>query len=214
LSPDGKWALATVPGPPPKVMAYPTGAGEPRKINMGSMVSTASARWFPDSTRVLLCGHESGKASRCYVQDGREGAPRPLTREDTDDAVISPDGRAVLARTRSGGRVANGGGSFDLYPVDGATPRKVMDLSPDDVVSLIRWEPTGRSVLISSGSLPARVERVFIENGRREPVLTIAPATMVGTLGVSNVIMAADPRVYAYCLNQHLSRLFLVQGAR
>src|SRR5262249_8654917 len=126
LSPDGKWALATVPGPPPKVMAYPTGAGEPREINMGSIVSTASARWFPDSTPVLLCGHESGRASRCYVQDGHGGAPRPLTREDTDDAVISPDGRAVLARTGSGGRVANGGGSFDLYPVDGATPRKVM----------------------------------------------------------------------------------------
>jgi hypothetical protein len=37
---------------------------------------------------------------------------------------------------------------------------------------------------------------------------------MVGAMSIYGVLVAVDPNVYAYGLDQQLSRLFLVKGAR
>ncbi|HEX7251694.1 MAG TPA: protein kinase, partial [Thermoanaerobaculia bacterium] len=56
LSPDGRWALAVVPSSPDRLMLYPTGVGEPRRLESGEIQEYSSARWFPDGKSLLVCG--------------------------------------------------------------------------------------------------------------------------------------------------------------
>ncbi|HUM01216.1 MAG TPA: protein kinase [Thermoanaerobaculia bacterium] len=205
LSRDGKWALASVPTTPPQLMLYPTGAGEPRKLERGGLISYESAQFFPDGRRIVVCGHEEGRAVRCYVQEIAGGKPRPVTPEGTSQGFVSPDGRLIL--------VAASGGAPVLYPVDGGEARPVAGATPED--SVIRWSADGRSVLIwRSGEVPARIERLEIATGRREPVRTIGPADMTGVLRVGPFAFSDDGKSHAYACRRMSSHLFLVEGAR
>jgi hypothetical protein len=79
FSPDGASVLVVVMADPPRLMIYPTRAGEPRDISAKGFVSYdyLSTRFLPDGRGVAFCGSESGKASRCYVRDLAGGAARP-----------------------------------------------------------------------------------------------------------------------------------------
>jgi Tol biopolymer transport system component len=205
LSPDGKWALAAVPTTPPQLLLYPTGAGEPIRLDRGGLVSYESGQFFPDAKRIVVCGHEEGKAVRCYVQDVAGGKPLPATPEGTSQAFVSPDGRRLVVKAN--------GGSLDLYPVGGGEPRPVAGATPRD--SVIRWTPDGRSLLVTQGGeVPARVERLDVATGRREPFRTLGPADLGGVLTVGPFIFSNDGRSHAYAVRRMVSHLFLVEGAR
>ena len=205
LSGDGRWALANVPTTPPQLMLYPTGAGEPRKLERGGLLSYESAQFFPDGKRVLACGPEDGKGVRCYVQDIAGGKPRPVTPEGTSQGFVSPDGRMILVKAS--------GGALALYPVDGGEVRPVAGATPDDAV--IRWSADGRSLLVSRrGEVPARIERLDVATGRREPVRTIGPTDLAGVLSVGPFAFSNDGKSYAYACRRTSSHLFLVEGAR
>ena len=205
LSRDGKWALAAVPTTPPQLVMYPTGAGEARKLERGGLLSYESAQFFPDGKRVLACGPEAGKGVRCYVQEIAGGTPRPVTPEGTSQGFVSPDGRLILVKVS--------GGALVLHPVEGGEPRPVAGATPED--SAIRWSADGRSVLLfRSGEVPARVERLEVATGRREPVRTIGPAELTGVLSVGPFAFSSDETSYAYACRRMASHLFLVEGAR
>jgi hypothetical protein len=205
LSRDGKWALAVVPTTPQQLVLYPTGAGEPRPLERGGLVSYESAQFFPDAKRVLACGHEEGKGVRCYVQDVTGGKPRPVTPEGTSLGFVSPDGRQLL--------VQDAGGALLLLPVDGGDTRPVAGTNPDD--SVIGWAPDSRFVLVASGHVvPARIERLDVTTGKREPVRTLGPAVLTGVLQVGPFAFSDDGKSYAYACRRMSSHLFLVEGAR
>jgi dipeptidyl aminopeptidase/acylaminoacyl peptidase len=212
LSPDGKWAMSIVSSPP-RLMLYPTGAGQPQRVDIGPLESLNGAVWLPDGRRILLCGAEPGHASRCYLHDG-EGPPRAVTGENVAEPVAAPDGRHFLAQ--HGGTFARmhqeAGEPAALYSIDGGDPRPVPGLPPDDVP--VRFAPDGRSVIVAQNTAPARVERVLLDTGRRELLYTIAPPRTAGIIEVGNVTVADDPAEYAYSFLQMLSRLFVVQGVR
>jgi len=215
LSPDGKWAVAIVPGARHVLMVYPTGAGEPRRLDPGPIVTYSSASWFPDGQRLLACGAEDSRAQRCYVHDLKGGPPRVVTPENTGGALVAPDGRRFLAQRNSQGDRAAAGSTAnapELFSLDGGDPRAVPGLTDKD--RAIRWAPDGRSLYVRNGGLPARVERVWLETGRRELLHVITPAQMVGATAITSIRIGDDPDVYAYALNQQLSRLFVVQGVR
>ncbi len=73
LSADGKWVLAVVQSRPPRLVIYPTGAGETRRLERGGLENYATAQWFRDGKSVLICGNEPGKGTRFYVQGDRRG---------------------------------------------------------------------------------------------------------------------------------------------
>ncbi len=137
LSPDGRWALAVVPTSPDRLMLYPTGPGEPRRLESGDIREYSSARWFPDGRRILVCGAEPKHASRCYVQDVSGGKPRAVTAEGTKNGIVSPDGTLLLVQ---GSR-----DEYQLYPSAGGEPRPVSSLAPDDIVA--RWTADGNGFL-------------------------------------------------------------------
>ncbi len=205
LSRDGKWALANVPTSPPQLVLYPTGAGEPRKLERGGLVSYESAHFFPDGKRIVFCGHEEGKGVRCYVQDVADGKPRPVTPEGTSQGFVSPDGRQVLVKAS--------GGALVIYPVDGGEPRPVAGATPEDQV--IQWNADGRSLLVSrSGEVPAHIERLDLATGKREPMRTLGPADLTGVLNIGPFAFSSDLKSYAYACRRTSSHLFLVEGAR
>ncbi len=111
LSPDGKWALGVLPASPQRLVLYPTGAGEKRLLESGGLVSYETARFFPDGRRLLVCGAETGRAVRCYVQEIAGGKPRPVTPEGTSLGFVSPDGGSILVRGSTG--------PLEIYPSSG-----------------------------------------------------------------------------------------------
>jgi hypothetical protein len=203
---DGKSVLSVVPTDPAELVIYPTGAGQPRKIERGGLVSYETAALFPDGQKVLACGHEAGRGVRCYVQDIEGGKPRPITPEGTTDGLVSPDGRQILVRESSGG--------LKLYPVDGGSPRAVPGATHGDAV--VRWMPDGGSVLVVTlwKDVPLRVEKLDVVTGRREPYKTLGPADLTGAVQISSVVLSDDGKSYAYSVGRMASHLFLVQGAR
>ena len=105
------------------------------------------------------------------------------------------------------------GGALALYPVDGGEVRPVAGATPDDAV--IRWSADGRSLLVSRrGEVPARIERLDVATGRREPVRTIGPTDLAGVLSVGPFAFSNDGKSYAYACRRTSSHLFLVEGAR
>jgi len=205
LSPDGKWALAAIPSTPPQLILYPTGAGEPRRLERGNIEFYHSARLFPDGKSVLFCGSEPGHAPRCYRQEIAGGGPRPVTPEGFNGAFASPDGM-LLATQGSGTACA-------LIPMAGGEPRPVPSVTMDD--TLAGWSSDGRSILVYRGAeIPSSLDRVDVTSGRREPFLHVDPKEKAGLTGVGPIFLSADEKSYIYGFTHYTSQLYLVEAAR
>lgn len=203
LSPDGKWALAVVPTEPQRLVLYPTGAGQPKTLERGNVVAYEKAKFFPDGGRVVFCGHESGRAVRCYVQSIAGGPPRAITPDDRTSGFVSPDGTRI---------VVEGPVGLELYPVEGGAAATVPASTPNE--GLIRWSEDGRSVLVAHRwEVPLRVERVDVATGRREIARTLAPTELAGAVQIQPIVISADEKTYAYSCRRLRSLLFLVEGA-
>lgn len=205
ISPDGAWALSIVPGPPMQLVLYPTGAGEKRVLDRGNIQNYQSAKFFPDGKRVLACGSEPGRATRCYAQDITGGAPRPVTPEGTTGGFVSPDGKNIL--------VQGAKGKYFIYPVGGGLAQAVSGLAPQDII--IRWNGDGRSVLVfRTSEVPARAESVDLSTGRRTLVRELAPADLAGVRQIQGVSFASGRKSYAYAYDRDLSRLTIIKGVK
>jgi hypothetical protein len=207
LSSDGALVAVVVMSEPPRLMVYPTGAGEPRDISVPGFASYdyVSTRFLGDGRGVAFCGSETAKASRCYVRDLAGGAARPVTPEGTDHGLISPDGGTVVARDADG--------LYQLYPQDGSEPTPVPGL--DDGDYLINWRADGRSLLIYRPmEIPSRVERLDLSTGQKTLVRELAPADLVGAQAVYGVSFSADEKSYAYALERAVGALYVVEGVR
>jgi len=204
VSPDGRWVLAVVPTTPQQLVLYPTGAGEARHLERGEIEGYESGRFFPDGASLLICGHEKGRASRCYLQAVSGGKPKALTPEGTTTGMVSPDGRQLLVAGSDG---------LVLYPAGGGTGTPVPGTTRDDTA--IRWSSDGGSILASrQNDIPLRVERIALPSGRRDLVRTVGPADLGGVVSLQTPFFTADERSYAYVISRTISHLFLVEGAR
>ena len=103
LSPDGKYALAYLFNPTPRIVVYPTGAGEPRTVDTAPIENAQPIQWFPDSRRIVICGNEKSKPARCFAKDVDGGPPTPLTPEGfTQPGPFSPDGSVMVVQSADG----------------------------------------------------------------------------------------------------------------
>jgi len=205
LSRDGEWALSIVPSSPMQLVLYPTGAGEKHVFERGKIESYESAQFFPDGKRVLFCGNEPARATRCYVQPIAGGPPRAVTSEGTSAGLVSPEGDEVL--------VQNAEGEYLIYPSGGGLPRPVPGLTGSDVV--IRWSLDGRSVLTyQAAQAPTRVERVNLSTGHRSLIKVLGPADLTGVTSIWGVSLSDHETSYAYSFVRVLSRLAVAEGVR
>ncbi len=106
-----------------------------------------------------------------------------------------------------------GDGSLAAYPPSGGPGRALSwRLEPDPFVEAVRVSGDGRSLFVRRGSVPARIDRVELRTGRREPWLELGPKNATGVGHVWSVQLTPDGRGYAYTHGLFLQDLFVVEG--
>ncbi len=206
LSPDGKWALATLQVPP-QLILLPTGAGETRRLERGPIERfSRSVGWLPDGKRVVFQGNESGHDLRCYLQNIESGAPSPITPEGTRGILLSPDGKWVIA--------ADAHNNVTLYPVEGGAPKPISNLEVGD--QIVGWDSNGRSLYVTrKQEMPIKVYRFDLTTGRKVLLKEILPADTAGIFyRQASIRMTPDGKGYVYTISRRLSDLFLVEGLK
>lgn len=207
LSPDGKWALSVLDTAPRKLVLLPTHAGESRNLPSGSIEKFYSAEWFPDGERILLTGNETGRRTRCYIQDLGSGNPRPVTPEGTYDLLVSPDAEFVIAQ---------GPKKMVLrYPLAGGEPVPIPGLNSED--ELIRFAEDRQHLYIYKKGEPQskviKVYRLETTTGKKELWKEIkVPDPAVDTL--DSMLLTPDGRFYVCNFLRVVSDLYLVEGLK
>jgi eukaryotic-like serine/threonine-protein kinase len=185
----------------------PTGTGTAVAIET-AFERVRAASLFPDGKRLLLIAQEPGKKSRLYVQDIPAGKPLPITEREfgLTASSVSPDGNWITAY---------GDWSDEIYllPTGGGPPRNVPNSKDLDI---IRWTPDGKFLFGAVvGTIPARVVRIEVATGRREPWKDLAPSELSGLIGISPVFLTPDGKSYVYGYGRSAtSDLYLVEGLK
>jgi hypothetical protein len=202
LSPDGNWAAAIIAAPP-RLVVYPTGAGEPLRLSAGPLERLLSAEWFPDGRRLLVCGSEHARAPRCYAQDLAGSPPAPVTPEGTL-ATLAPDGRTLLVTLPDG--------SWQMSSIDGGPSRSITALRPGD--RPVGWGRDGQALYVQRGlEVPARVDRVELTTGTRTLARQLVPEGVDAIAAIYVRDWVDDGRWYAYNYTSLTSTLFIVTHA-
>ena len=209
LSPDGRWALSMVPAANSPFLLLPTGTGERKQVPPAGVRSEQAATWFPDSKSFLFAGREGEHGVRVYSQSIEGGKPRPITPEGIIPALpgfaISPDGLRLAA--------VGPDHKMAIFPMDGGSARAVSGALEGEYP--LRFTSDGRSLYVwKRGDVPARISRIEIDTGKREVWKDLLPADPAGVERISNVLITADGKGYAYCYARLLSDLFIVEGLR
>jgi eukaryotic-like serine/threonine-protein kinase len=209
ISPDGKWALSMMPVPNSPFILLPTGTGEHLQLAAGGVSPEQAATWLPDSQNIVFAGSEPGKRSRLYIQNIEKGNPRAISPEGIVSALpgfaVSADGKSVAAIAEN--RKAT------LFPVDGGTSKAIPGVEEGEYP--LRFSPDGKWIYVwKRGDVPAKVTRVEVETGKREPFKELIPADPSGVERISNVLVTPDGKGYAYCFTRLLSDLFVVDGLK
>jgi Tol biopolymer transport system component len=209
ISPDGKWALSMSPAPNSPFVLLPTGTGEHKTIQTGGLAPEQAATWLPDSGSLVYAASEPGHRTRLYVQAVDAQKAKPVTPEGVGTALpgfaVSPDAKWVAA--------VGADGKGALFPLDGGEPRPFAGVEPGEFP--LRFTPDGKTLYLwKRGDVPARITRVELESGKREPWKSLIPADPAGVERISNVVVTPDGKGYAYCYTRLLSDLFVVEGLR
>jgi serine/threonine protein kinase/WD40 repeat protein len=206
LSPDGKWAITQTQGSPSQLKLLPTGAGQPRDLT-NNKINHHWARWFPDGRRILFSANEPDKGVRLYVYDMTTEKSEPISPEGVHGTayVISPDSRFVAAI----GPDQRG----YLYPVGGGEPRPIPGFKLGE--QPVTWSSDSRSIYTyQPGELPARVDRLDIETGRRTLWKELMPSDPAGVENIGPVLMTPDARTCVFGYHRMLADLYLVEGLK
>ena len=204
LSPDGKTILATTQSGR-QLLLVPAGAGDSHPLPPHGILSYSGAQWLPDGRRIFFNGRESGRDLRSYIQDTREGPPRPFTPENTRVLSISPDGEWAAA--------VGANQAISLWPVAGGPSQSVQGSEPGE--RPIGWSADGRSLwLFRRGEVPAQVFRLEIETGRRQLWKTLVPPDPTGVYSIIDLRIVPSGHSYFYSYARLLSQLYLTRGLK
>jgi eukaryotic-like serine/threonine-protein kinase len=205
LSPDGRWVLTIPLHGDPRIVALPTGAGEPRTLALG-FTRHAWADWSPDSRGIVFVAAEADGPSRAFVQDLEGGRPRAVTGEVALAAtLVTPDGQRLLART------PGPGGRWQLHPIAGGAAEATPLTSTDRPLA---FAPDGRTLFVSPWSMtgPTVIERLDLSTGARTRWTEVRPEDKAGAGPMMPVVITPDGQSYAYSVHRVLSELYLVRG--
>jgi Tol biopolymer transport system component len=206
LSPDGKWVIAQTQDSPSQLKLLTTGAGEAKDLTKDN-INHSWARWFPDGKRILFAGNEPSKGVRLYVYELSSGKSQPITPEGVNGTafVISPDSQWVAGI----GPEQKG----YLYPIGGGEPRVIPGLNPGE--QPITWSSDGRSLYIyQPGELPATVDRLDVQTGKRTLWKQLMPADPAGVETIGPILMTSDAKTCVFGYHRMLADLYLVEGLK
>jgi serine/threonine protein kinase len=199
-SPDGKELAVVREGDQGYQLEYPLG-----KILYRTAGYISQPRVSPDADRVAFLDHALANDNRgsLAVVD-RAGTKKTLTSE-----YVAAEG---LAWSAKGDEVwfsaARSGSRFELRaaPLAGVSDRE----------RIAGWSDDGQTLYVyKRNEVPAKVERVDLNSGKRELALEITPSDRAGLNGGINTLrITSDGRTYAYSYIQQLSELQLLEGLK
>jgi serine/threonine protein kinase/dipeptidyl aminopeptidase/acylaminoacyl peptidase len=206
LSPDGKSVISQTQDSPSQLRLLTTGAGEAKDLTKDN-VNHTWARWFPDGKRILFSGNEPGQGVRLYVQDIASNKSQAITPEGVDGNafVVSPDSQSIagIGPDRQG----------YLYPVSGGDPRVIPGLNPGE--QPITFSSDGRALYIyQPGELPASVNRLDIQTGKRTLWRQLLPSDPAGVETIGPILMTPDAQTCIFGYHRMLADLYLVEGLK
>jgi Tol biopolymer transport system component len=204
LSPEGRWALAILLGPPQRLVLIPTGSGDTLSLPRGRVETYQSASWLADGRRIVFVGAEHGRLQRAWIQELRGGLPSAVTPEGAIGSTTSPDGRWVAAVTQDS--------TLTLFPLQGGEPRSVAKLYPDDE-EVSQWSADGRTLFVDRWGVRLEVFGIDVQLGKRQLWKTFEVPDPAGVRGMAFVV-TRDARSYAYGYARVLDELYLVEGLK
>jgi serine/threonine protein kinase/Tol biopolymer transport system component len=203
FSPDGRYVLSVLHGPPATVELLPTGTGQPVTVPTNGL-DVSIARWLADGTHLVLIAAEPGHGRRAYLAD-LHGAIRPISPEnigvEPNMLPVAGDGRVVLSAK----------GQYRIYGPDGRVS-PIPGLRPEDIP--IAWIDRDRALLTASRTDYSRIARLDLASGRSEPWITLRPAKPSLLRRRPSMAFSPDGRLYAANYQQITTELFLVEGLR
>ncbi len=206
LSPDKKWVLSSQAGSRTESTLLPTGPGESRKLTHGG-VMLLRAHWLPDGKRYAFIGNEKDRGLRLWVQSVDSDKPTAISPEGirATQWPISPDGKEVAA-------VQSDRKAY-LFPIDGGEARTIPQF-PDGYVP-VGWSEDGKSLFMyNPGDLPAKVERLNLATGQRQPWKALMPPDAAGVTDLGPILITPNANSYVYEYGRTLSDLYLVEGIK
>jgi eukaryotic-like serine/threonine-protein kinase len=200
ISDDGKWVIATTNAAGGSLVLLPTGAGQPRSVNIGNLRDPV-ALFLPDGHRILLIDSEF----RAYVESLESDTPHPITPAGVVSlGIFTADGKYVLGRDAQK--------KWALYPIDGG-----------QAIPLSRWpqgdEPINHatdnhSFFTRNGELPVSIFRYDFVTGSRQLVRQLRPDDTTGMDSLAEVLITPDGKYYVYGGRRTVSTLFMVSGLK
>jgi len=104
----------------------------------------APAAWFPDSTRLLVNGTQSGISSIWIISILR-GTAR-LLRENSRAWSVAPDGSLIVFTTETRASLFNLDSEIWLMGPDGDNARRFLVADPDSAFARVLWQPNGQAI--------------------------------------------------------------------
>jgi eukaryotic-like serine/threonine-protein kinase len=206
LSPDGKWVVAQTQASPAQLKLLTTGAGEPKPLTNDN-INHAWAHWFPDGKRLLFTGNEPDKGVRLYVLDVASGKSQPISTEGVNGTafVISPDSQWVagIGPDQKG----------YLYPAGGGDPRPIPGFNSGE--QPITFSSDNHSLFVyQPGELPARVDRLDLQTGKRTLWKELIPSDPAGVETIGPIMITPDAKTCIFGYQRMLADLYLVEGLK
>ncbi len=206
LSPDGKWVVAQTQASPSQLKLLTTGAGEAKPLTNDN-INHAWAHWFPDGKRLLFTGNEPDKGVRLYVLDVASGKSQPISAEGVNGTafVISPDSQWVagIGPDQKG----------YLYPAAGGDPRPIPGFNSGE--QPITFSTDSKSLyLYQPGELPARVDRLDLQTGKRTLWKELTPSDPAGVETIGPIMITPDAKTCIFGYHRMLADLYLVEGLK
>jgi len=170
ITSDGKWALVLMPGDPSgNVRLVPIGPGEPRALHWDGFVPYWG-RWFPDGTRMLISGSQSGKPEGVYVGDVKGGSLRQLSADRTNALGVAPNGRtAFFSRDNV----------WLICSIDSGEAKPLPGLRPNEFP--VAWASDSKHVFLQAGTATGQdIFKIDVDTGHRELWQTLTPKDQVG----------------------------------
>ena len=208
ISPDGRWVTANTPrAEKQQLWLYPTGAGDKKLLPTGSLQVESSGDWLPDGKRIVFTANEPGHGSRIFSLEIAGGAPRALTPEGYRlvPRTVSPDGKRIITLGPDKRRY--------FYSLEGGEPQPIPGLAADEIPS--GWSGDGRFLYVfRRRDVPARVSKLDVATGKREPWRELMPADGSGIIDIAPVIPTPDGLEYVYGYSRTLSDMYVVEGLK
>jgi hypothetical protein len=194
---------------PHQLFFYPTGARQPKVFDLGELrtafgIYANGVTFSRDGPWELFSAFNPRREVRDHLLDLRNGKLRPATPIGTGAGKLSPDATQVLTLDVASGK-------YILVDVASGNIHDAPGIEKDEEV--LTWNPDGRSIVVWNQELPAQITLVDVTTGKRQPVQTVEPLTMMGSM-FARIAASTDGKTVAYSQRQGLSSIYLTDGLR